>query len=131
MSHSSEVEEAGREAELSVPQYALYGEAVADAGHRRVSICCLSDKLKARGWRIQPHTHPHYSQILLVRAGGGTVTMEERANGFRAPAVLVVPALLVHGFAYDRRGQKSRGRGERKRRKGVALPTGFEPVLQP
>jgi AraC family transcriptional activator of pobA len=103
MSHSFDVEKAGREAEPSVPQYALYGEAVADTGHRRVSICCLSDKLKARGWRIQPHTHPHYSQILLVRAGGGTVTMEGRASEFCAQAVLVVPALLVHGFDYDQR----------------------------
>ncbi len=92
---------ASRDAASSVPQYALYGEAVADTGERRVSIFRLSDKLKARGWRIQPHTHPHYSQLLIVRSGGGAVTMEGRTRAFRAPAILVVPSLLVHGFAYE------------------------------
>lgn len=52
------------------------------------------------GWTIRPHRHEHLCHLLLVERGGGRYRADAATLLFRAPAVLVVPLHVVHGFAF-------------------------------
>ena len=56
----------------------------------------IRDRSGPNDWRIRPHAHPDHTQILLVREGGGTIGMEDRLLQITVPAILVVPAGIVH-----------------------------------
>ncbi|MEJ0040684.1 MAG: helix-turn-helix domain-containing protein [Gammaproteobacteria bacterium] len=84
-----------------VPQYAAYGEA-ARAAAEHLSILPMRERLELHQFLIEPHFHPHHEQLVLVRRGGGTVTLEGRDYALRAPAVLIVPACTVHGFSCEK-----------------------------
>lgn len=83
-----------------VPRFYLYGEphrAVADGF---VHAEHLDDRSRPSEWTIAPHAHAELVQILVVTTGGGTMRVEDRVLHFDAPAVLIVPAGVVHGFAW-------------------------------
>lgn len=54
----------------------------------------------ANGWRIEPHSHPLFGQIVFVRGGAGLMTVEIDRRPFASPSVLIVPVNTVHGFEY-------------------------------
>lgn len=83
-----------------VPTFYLYGEphrAVAD-GFLHVEQ--LDDRSRPSEWTIQPHDHADLAQIFVIGGGGGVMRADARALAFRAPAVLIVPAGVVHGFEW-------------------------------
>ncbi len=84
-----------------VPRYALYGEPGSDSGERPISILPLKEKLKPCHNVIDPHIHPNFEQLVIVQRGGGTMMIEGSNWKFRDPAILIVPSLSVHGFAYE------------------------------
>lgn len=87
---------------VPIPRYSSrYGE-IKGARDRRVSLLRLAENVSRRGWVIRPHTHPHFAQMILVQSGGGSMRIEEEDRGFSAPAILIVPALAIHGFDYAR-----------------------------
>src|SRR5262249_60770144 len=44
--------------------------------------------------------HRNLFQILLIARGGGEMTFETRVIPFEAPAAIIVPATVAHGFRF-------------------------------
>lgn len=83
-----------------VPHFYLYGEphkAVADGF---VHVERLDDRSRPSEWTIRPHAHADLVQLFLIDAGGGAMRAEDDILHFVAPAVLVVPAGVAHGFTW-------------------------------
>jgi AraC family transcriptional activator of pobA len=52
-------------------------------------------------WRIEPHTHPEYGQLIFVREGRGVVELEGTRVPFAGPCALLLPTECVHGLDYE------------------------------
>ncbi|MEP7246119.1 MAG: AraC family ligand binding domain-containing protein [Gammaproteobacteria bacterium] len=90
----------------SVPRFFLYGEPPRDADERFVHIESIADRSRPSDWKIRPHTHRDLHQLLVILGGGGEMRAESAAHAFSAPALLIVPAGVVHAFVFknDTRG---------------------------
>lgn len=97
----SRVRFVGRTDGATVPRYYLYGESTPGAGDWFVNVEPLADRCRAQNWRIEPHSHPRFGQIVFVRSGRGVMTVEAERLAFDSPSVLLVPINTVHGFEYD------------------------------
>jgi AraC family transcriptional activator of pobA len=82
-----------------IPRFYLYGEPHRSAADGFVHLEPLVDRSRPAGWTIQPHSHAELAQLLLVE-GGGTVRFEDAHHRFAGAALILVPARLVHGFAW-------------------------------
>ena len=83
-----------------IPSFYLYGEPHRAVQDGFVHVEQLDDRSRPSEWTIQPHAHADLAQLFILERGGGTMQADERALFFRAPAVLVMPAGVVHGFAW-------------------------------
>lgn len=84
-----------------IPRFFLYGEPPRDAGERFVHVETIAERSRVNDWRIRPHAHRDLHQLLVIFAGGGEMQAETQRRPFRAPAVLILPAGVVHGFAFE------------------------------
>jgi len=89
-----------REPQAAIPRFFLYGEPPRDAGERFLHVETIADRSRVNDWRIQPHAHRDLHQLLVILTGGGEMEAETRRQPFRAPALLIVPAGVVHGFSF-------------------------------
>ncbi len=58
----------------------------------------LDDRSRPSNWHIRPHTHQNLHHVIFVQTGGGESTVDGAVMAFEAPAILIIPARLVHGF---------------------------------
>jgi len=79
-----------------IPRYYLYGDQDAAVEMDFLHIEAIRERSGPNDWRIHPHSHPDHIQILLVREGGGTIRMEEQTLAIEPPAIIVIPAGVVH-----------------------------------
>lgn len=79
-----------------IPRYYLYGDQGVDVELDFLHIEPIRERSGANDWRIDPHSHPDHMQVLLVREGGGVIRMEESVLEIAPPAVMVIPAGIVH-----------------------------------
>jgi len=86
----------------SVPRFFLYGEPPRDAEERFVHIETIADRSRLNDWKIRPHTHRDLHQLLVILGGGGEMRAESATHVFKSPALLIVPAGVVHAFAFQR-----------------------------
>ncbi len=84
-----------------IPRFFLYGEPPREAGERFVHVETIAERSRVNDWRIRPHAHRDLHQLLVIFAGGGEMEAETQRRPFRAPAVLILPAGVVHGFAFE------------------------------
>jgi AraC family transcriptional activator of pobA len=89
-----------REPQAAIPRFFLYGEPPRDAGERFLHVETIADRSRINDWRIQPHAHRDLHQLLVIFTGRGEMEAETRRQPFRAPALLIVPAGVVHGFSF-------------------------------
>jgi AraC family transcriptional activator of pobA len=89
-----------RELQAAIPRFFLYGEPPRDAGERFLHVETIADRSRVNDWRIQPHAHRDLHQLLIIFTGRGEMEAETRRQPFRAPALLIVPAGVVHGFSF-------------------------------
>lgn len=89
-----------REPQIAIPRFFLYGEPPRDADERFVHVETIADRSRVNEWRIQPHAHRDLHQLLVIVVGGGEMEAETQRHSFRAPALLIVPAGVVHGFSF-------------------------------
>ncbi len=90
---------AGAAAPGEIPRYFLYGDD-SSASTWFVNVEPLAKRCSETNWYIAPHSHPHFTQIVLVRSGSGTMKADERTLEFGNHSVLIVPPHVVHGFKY-------------------------------
>jgi AraC family transcriptional activator of pobA len=88
------------EPRAAIPRFFLYGEPPRDADERFLHVETIADRSRLYEWRIRPHAHRDLHQILLIFTGGGEMQAETQRYTFQAPALLVAPAGVVHGFAF-------------------------------
>lgn len=84
-----------------VPRFFLYGEPPRDPEERFVHVETIADRSSLYEWHIRPHGHRGLHQVLVIFSGGGEMQAETQRQPFTAPALLTVPAGVVHGFAFS------------------------------
>jgi len=89
-----------------VPSFYLYGEPQRSVAEGFVHVESLDDRSRPSEWTIRPHVHRDLNHIILIAEGGGSMRAEAETVHFEAPCLLLVPAGIVHGFAWHR---ESRG----------------------
>jgi len=82
------------------PTFFLYGEAPRTVSDRFLHLEELDDRSRPNHWTIRAHAHADLHHIFLIRAGGGSMKADAQALDFGPGALLIVPAGVVHGFAF-------------------------------
>lgn len=90
----------------AIPSFYLYGEPQRSVEEGFVHVESLDDRSRPSEWTIQPHVHHDLHHIILIAQGGGSMRAEDETVSFSAPCLLIIPAAVVHGFAWT---SESRG----------------------
>lgn len=85
----------------AIPTYALYGEQGYDASHDWLHWETLLSRSRLHGFCIAPHRHEQFFQILHLTGGTAEVTVDNAVSNIAPPAVIVIPALPVHGYVFS------------------------------
>ena len=85
----------------SVPVFFLYGEPRREVGPRFLHLETLAERSQPSGWNIRPHAHADLNHVFFFTSGSGGITADGASLAFATPALLLVPAGVVHGFAYE------------------------------
>jgi len=88
------------EPRAAIPRFFLYGEPPRDADELFLHVETIADRSRLYEWRIRPHAHRDLHQLLVIFTGSGEMQAETQSHVFQAPALLVAPAGVVHGFAF-------------------------------
>lgn len=84
-----------------VPRFFLYGEAEQDVEPRFIHIETIpSSAARLHNWYIAPHRHSNLLQLLLATAADGESRSDAVVQRFTAPALVISPAAVVHGFRF-------------------------------
>src|ERR1700685_3687202 len=84
----------------ALPLFHLYGDPPDDQAFDFITIETISSRSSIHDWTIRAHRHRNLFQILLIVRGGGEMTYEAQAIGFAAPAAIIIPATIAHGFRF-------------------------------
>lgn len=84
----------------AVPSFYLYGEPHRAVAEGFIHVEELDDRSRPSEWTIRPHAHADLVQLFLIDTGGGAMRVEDQTLRFGAPTLLLVPAGVVHGFAW-------------------------------
>lgn len=84
----------------AVPIYKLYGDPSFAELPELVHCESIIDRSKLHNWEIKPHRHDDLFQLFYLSAGSVRARVDERSIAFSAPAVLIVPSPVVHGFSF-------------------------------
>jgi AraC family transcriptional activator of pobA len=83
-----------------LPLFHLYGDPPDDQAFDFVHVETLSSRSAPHGWTIQVHRHRNLFQILAIQRGGGEMLFETTTIPFKAPAAILVPPTVAHGFRF-------------------------------
>jgi AraC family transcriptional activator of pobA len=83
-----------------LPLFHLYGDPPDDQAFDFVHVESISSRSSIHDWTILAHRHRNLFQILLIERGGGEMTYEAAHFAFMAPAAILVPATVAHGFRF-------------------------------
>jgi AraC family transcriptional activator of pobA len=87
---------------LPVPRFSLYGEPLQEVDETFVHVETIAYRSRRYQWRIRAHIHSDLDQLLFIRRGSGTMQVDDQELPIQAPALLIVPATVVHGFQFAR-----------------------------
>jgi len=82
----------------AIPSFYLYGEPHRAVEEGFVHVERLDSRSRPHEWTILPHAHADLVQLFLLEEGGGTMRAETKSLAVSAPALVIVPAGIVHGF---------------------------------
>jgi AraC family transcriptional activator of pobA len=83
-----------------IPTYALYGET--DSRHDWLHWETIQSRSRLHDYRIAPHRHEQFFQVLSLTGGRGEVTLDGTPFKLRPHTIVVVPALTVHDYSFSR-----------------------------
>lgn len=87
---------------LPVPRFALYGEPLHEVDETFVHVETIAYRSRRYHWRIRAHIHSDLTQMLFIRDGGGLMQADALELPIQAPALLLVPSRVIHGFEFAR-----------------------------
>ncbi len=85
----------------TLPLFHLYGDPPDDQAFDFIHIETIASRSSIHDWTIRGHRHRNLFQILLNERGGGAMTFDAATLSFTAPAALLVPATIAHGFRFE------------------------------
>lgn len=85
----------------SIPRFYLYGEPHRSVAEGFVHAERLDDRSRPSEWTILPHAHADLVQAFVLDRGGGTMRAEDARFDVSAPALLLIPSGIVHGFSWS------------------------------
>jgi AraC family transcriptional regulator, transcriptional activator of pobA len=87
----------------ALPLFHLYGDPPDDSAFDFIHIETIASRSSIHDWTIRAHRHRNLFQILLIERGGGEMTFDAATLAFAAPAAILVPASVAHGFRFTPR----------------------------
>lgn len=84
----------------TIPTYALYGET--DSRDDWLHWETIQSRSRLHEYRIAPHRHEQFFQILALSGGSGEATLDGTAFNLSPGAVVLVPPVTVHGYGFSR-----------------------------
>jgi AraC family transcriptional regulator, transcriptional activator of pobA len=85
----------------ALPLFHLYGDPPDEQAFDFIHIETIASRSSIHDWTIRAHRHRNLFQILLIERGGGVMTFEAATLSFAAPAAILVPATIAHGFRFE------------------------------
>ena len=85
---------------LALPLFHLYGDPPDDQAFDFIHVETISSRSSVHDWTIRAHRHRNLFQILLIERGGGQMTVEASTLPFAAPAAILMPATVAHGYRF-------------------------------
>jgi AraC family transcriptional regulator, transcriptional activator of pobA len=85
----------------ALPLFHLYGDPPDDSAFDFIHIETIASRSSLHEWTIRAHRHRNLFQILLIEKGGGEMSFETATLPFSAPAAILIPATIAHGFRFD------------------------------
>lgn len=87
-------------AKEAIQSYSLFGEST----HLPDVLHCetIADRSALHDWELSPHRHARLHQVLLVQAGGGTVSLDGVAWPLQPGDLVNVPPGHVHAFRFQK-----------------------------
>ena len=83
-----------------LPTYALYGEPGRTQATDWLHCERIAERSQRHDWEIRPHRHASLLQILHITDGQAQAWLEGRNRALTGPCVLLLPALVPHGFVF-------------------------------
>jgi AraC family transcriptional activator of pobA len=87
----------------ALPLFHLYGDPPDDSAFDFIHIETIRSRSSVHDWTIRAHRHRNLFQVLLIEHGGGEMSFETAIMPFVAPAAILVPATIAHGFRFKPR----------------------------
>lgn len=84
-----------------IPNYALYGVQAQPSWQSSFDFEWIPQRSRPYNWKIRPHKHDAFFQILYLTHGSGEVSMDNAKVLVTAPCLLLIPAQTVHGFTFS------------------------------
>jgi AraC family transcriptional activator of pobA len=85
----------------TLPLFHLYGDSPDDQAFDFIHVETIASRSSIHDWSIRAHRHRNLFQILLIERGGGEMTFDAAKLSFAAPAAILVPAAIAHGFRFE------------------------------
>jgi AraC family transcriptional activator of pobA len=85
----------------ALPLFHLYGDPPDDQAFDFIHAETIAARAPMHDWTIRAHRHRNLFQILLIERGGGEMTFEAARLPFAAPAAILIPATVAHGFRFE------------------------------
>src|SRR5690554_1990829 len=82
------------------PPFIHYEGRMPGGEFRFVHVEKISTRIRKYNWELFPHRHRDLFQAILVQTGRGHVSSDLGEEAFLAPALILVPSLVVHSFRY-------------------------------
>jgi AraC family transcriptional activator of pobA len=81
-----------------LPLFHLYGDPPDDQAFDFIHVEPLFSRSSANDWTIRAHRHRNLFQIFLIAHGGGEMIYEATRIAIEAPATILMPPTVAHGF---------------------------------
>lgn len=85
----------------AIPTYKLYGENASWPLPELLHCETIAARSTIYNWEIEPHRHDDLFQILYVRKGRASVSVDQVHQQFHTPVLAVIPPMAVHGFVFE------------------------------
>ena len=85
----------------ALPLFHLYGDPPDDQAFDFIHVETIPSRSSVNDWTIRAHRHRNLFQILLIDRGGGEMIYEAAKLPLAAPAAILVPAAVAHGFRFE------------------------------